>query len=346
MASRGSTFVSSAISMDSTLRGVSSLSHRTRCSSSRQVVSSTCQLSDKFHIHVSRREALVGLSSTSLAFGSWNGIASTDNAMAADLIQRSQRADFLGKIKVKLAKAIKENPELVPFLLRLALNDAITYDKETKTGGPNGSIRLSEELKRPENVKLDSAVTFLEGLKKEIDEESKGGPISWADLIQIGGQAAAKRTFLDAAIKKCGGNEEKGNFLYNAYGSNGQWGFFDKQFGRSDKPEPDPEGRVLLWEEAPIAEITNRFSKVGLGPRQVAVLSAFLGTDQAAMDAKLAQDSELARWVKKYQDSRETVSQTDYEVDLIGAFTRLSILGQSINYEAYTYPPKKFKLKL
>ena len=37
-------------------------------------------------------------------------------------------------------------------------------------------------------------------------------------------QSALKKSFLDAAIAKCGGNEEKGRTLYQAYGSNGQVG--------------------------------------------------------------------------------------------------------------------------
>lgn len=52
---------------------------------------------------------------------------------------------------------------------------------------------------------------------------------------------------------------------------------------------------------------------------QIAVLSAFLGPDQSATEAKLATDPEFAPWVKKYQESRETVSQTDYEVRFIPA---------------------------
>lgn len=36
------------------------------------------------------------------------------------------------------------------------------------------------------------------------------------------GQSAVKATFLASAIRKCGGNEEKGNLLYTAYGSSGQ----------------------------------------------------------------------------------------------------------------------------
>ncbi|BBG95783.1 hypothetical protein Prudu_004425 [Prunus dulcis] len=81
----------------------------------------------------------------------------------------------------------------------------------------------------------------------------------------------------------------------------------------------------------------------------LAVLSAFLGPDQIATETLLGADPEVFPWVQKYQRSRETVSETDYEVDLITTFTKLSSLGQQINYEAYTYPVKKVdfsKLKL
>jgi L-ascorbate peroxidase len=43
-------------------------------------------------------------------------------------------------------------------------------------------------------------------------------------------------------------------------------------------------------------------------------MSAFLGPDQAATEALLAADPDVTPWVQKYQRSRETVSQTDYEV--------------------------------
>jgi hypothetical protein len=35
-------------------------------------------------------------------------------------------------------------------------------------------------------------------------------------------QGAIKATFLASAIRKCGGNEQKGSLLYTAYGSSGQ----------------------------------------------------------------------------------------------------------------------------
>nr|KJB64224.1 hypothetical protein B456_010G038200 [Gossypium raimondii] len=241
--------------------------------------------------------------------GSWVEMAS-----AADLIQRRQRSEFLSSIKETLAKAMKGNPDLIPSMLTLALNDAMTYDKATKSGGSNGSIRFSSELSRPENKGLAAAMSLLDEAKKEIDSYSKGGPISYADLIQYAAQAAVKSTFLAAAIRKCGGNEDKGRTLYAAYGSSGQWGLFDRQFGRSDAEEPDPEGRVPIWEKASVQEMKDKFKEIGFGPRQLAVMSAFLGPEQSATEALLVNDPEVIPWVQKYQRSRETVSQTDYEV--------------------------------
>ncbi|KAF3321577.1 thylakoid lumenal protein [Carex littledalei] len=273
----------------------------------------------------------------------------TKEAEAADLIERRQRSEFQSSIKDTLYKAIRASPDLVPSILKLALNDAMTYDKATKSGGPNGSIRLSPEISRPENSGLASALGLVEEAKKEIDSYSKGGPISYADLIQFAAQSAVKKTFLDAAIRKCGGNEEKGRTLYAAYGSNGQWGLFDRTFGRSDTQDPDPEGRIPQWDKASVQDMKSKFIAIGLGPRQLAVMSAFLGPDQLATETLLASDRDVLPWVEKYQRSRETVSQTDYEVDLITTLTKLSTLGQQINYEAYTYPVKKVdfsKLKL
>nr|CAB3485659.1 unnamed protein product [Digitaria exilis] len=258
------------------------------------------------HLRLRRRDFIGGCVGTAIGLEMIEGSTKfTGVATAADLIERRQRSEFQSSIKDTLYKAIKAKPELVPSLLTLALNDAITYDKATKTGGANGSIRLA--------------------------------------------QSALKKSFLDAAIAKCGGNEEKGRTLYSAYGSNGQWGLFDRTFGRADTQEADPEGRVPVWSKASVQEMKDRFVAVGLGPRQLAVMSAFLGPDQAATEERLIADPDCRPWVEKYQRSRETVSRTDYEVDLITTLTKLGSLGQKINYEAYTYPKQKIdlgKLKL
>ncbi|KAG0571136.1 hypothetical protein M758_6G204500 [Ceratodon purpureus] len=336
LASRGAAASSSFLGGSA----VVSVSPRTAAPSNGTKVGVRCQASEKDEVTVTRRDVFVGLTASVVAAGVWTSTPGGQEAQAADIIQRQQRGIFLNSLKDKLRVEIAAKPEIIPDLLRLAINDAMTYEKETKTGGANGSVRL--ELNRPENKGLEKAISFLEPIKQSIDEAAvtKGGPISWADLIQIAAQSAVKRTFIQAAVRKCGGDQKKGENLYTAYGSTGQWGQFDKLLGRSDASEADPEGRVFDWETASTTDIKERFAKLSIKPRQIVVLSAFLGRDQAATEAKFAADPEMAPWVKKYQESRETVSQTDYEVDLITIFTRLSVIGQSINYEAYSFKPK------
>ncbi|EEF31281.1 hypothetical protein RCOM_0788270 [Ricinus communis] len=46
---------------------------------------------------------------------------------------------------------------------------------------------------------------------------------------------------------------------------------------------------------------------------QLAVMSVFLGPNQAVTEALLATDPNVLPRVQKYQGSRENVSRTDYE---------------------------------
>ncbi|GAB2255615.1 hypothetical protein Droror1_Dr00009393 [Drosera rotundifolia] len=172
-----------------------------------------------------------------------------------------------------------------------------------RIGTVEGDLVKCSEIERPENKGLSAALSFVEAAKKEIDSYSKGGPIGFADLIQLAAQSAVKVTFLAAAIRKCGRNVEKGSLLYTAYGSTGQWGQFGKIFGRTDADEPDPKGRIPQWDKATVQEMRDKFSAVGLGPRQLAVLSAFLGPDKSTTESLLATDPEVAPWVQKYQRS-------------------------------------------
>lgn len=275
-------------------------------------------------------------------------VASSDAALAADIVQRGQRSVYLKAVKESLFNAVNTRPELVPDLLRLALNDAATYDKSTKTGGANGSIRFSAELSRPENKGLQAALELLEGVKGEVDAGAgeKGGAITYADLIQFGAAAAVKNTFLAAAISKAGGDEDKGRKLYLAIGSAGQWGFFDRQLGRSDAESADSAGRVVDWDSLSAGETKERLGALGVRPLKVPTLAIFLGRDIETVFDKLEQDDEMRSAVNKYRRSRKTVSENDYEVDLIATFTALSKLGAEINTEAYTYVPPRPKFKL
>jgi len=66
-------------------------------------------------------------------------------------------------------------PEDAADTLRLVVHDAGTFDIATGTGGMNGSVVLSEELKRPENASLKSIVDRLKSLKAKIDEKAQKG---------------------------------------------------------------------------------------------------------------------------------------------------------------------------
>eukprot|EP00850_Spirogloea_muscicola_P004647 SM000020S05997 [mRNA] locus=s20:354406:356786:+ [translate_table: standard] len=268
------------------------------------------------------------------ALGAGAGVAS-----AANLGERIQRDKLRSVIKAALRAAVTDNEALIPDILRLALNDIATYDKATATGGPNGSIRLSEELGRPENAGLDKALGVLGSVKAKLDDSQAalGGPIGWADLIQYAAEVAVQGLFLNAATRKVGGDPEKGRQLYNAFGSSGQWGAFEKLLGRKDAAAADPAGRVIDWEPASVADLKAKFASLGLTGRQLVVFSVFLGPDLEKTEAKLATDPELAGYVTKYQRSRKTISETDYEVDLINALTKICALNQKINFEAYTY---------
>jgi len=53
----------------------------------------------------------------------------------------------------------------MPMMLRYAWHDAGTYNKENKTGGPNGSIRHDTEFSHGANTGLDTARKNIENVK-------------------------------------------------------------------------------------------------------------------------------------------------------------------------------------
>jgi L-ascorbate peroxidase len=294
---------------------------------------------------------LLSASAAAAAAAALPQFASPEAAQAANLNERIQRGDYLVKLRTKLKTFIKSelqsDPKVINDIIALALHDALTYDKATDTGGANGSIVLPEELNRPENQKLKGIVGKLRKVKEEFDAGAgEQGPIGWADLIYVAGEAAFQTQFLLSAIQTAGGNEQKGAQLATAFGSAGQWGFFDKKLGRKDATEPDPAGRIP-GPDAPLSAWADAFKRAGLTPKYVACLSLGLGPDQDASEAELSKDDSLAKAVRAYRKSRDTVSQTDYQVDAIVTFTKLSILGQEklINYEAYTKKTPPIKLR-
>ncbi|XP_071737907.1 L-ascorbate peroxidase, cytosolic-like [Rutidosis leptorrhynchoides] len=75
-----------------------------------------------------------------------------------------------------------------PLMLRLAFHSAGTFDKNTKTGGPFGTIRQKEEQNHGPNVGLDKAIEMLEPLKQEFQI------VSYGDLYVLAGIVAVEST--------------------------------------------------------------------------------------------------------------------------------------------------------
>ncbi|GJN38462.1 hypothetical protein PR202_gb27502 [Eleusine coracana subsp. coracana] len=85
-------------------------------------------------------------------------------------------------------RALISSKNCAPIMLRLAWHDAGTYDKKTKTGGPNGSIRFPEEYSHDSNKGIKIAIDLLEPIKQ------KHPNITYADLYQLAGVVAVEVT--------------------------------------------------------------------------------------------------------------------------------------------------------
>ncbi|GAB0492517.1 hypothetical protein MMPV_003780 [Pyropia vietnamensis] len=88
------------------------------------------------------------------------------------------RMDMESDLRDRLDELFKEK-NCMPIMVRLAWHDAGTYDKESKTGGPCGSIRFEPEIKHAANAGLTIAMDMLEPIKKDFPD------VSYADLYQL-----------------------------------------------------------------------------------------------------------------------------------------------------------------
>ncbi|XP_042497078.1 putative L-ascorbate peroxidase 6 isoform X1 [Macadamia integrifolia] len=189
-------------------------------------------------------------------------------------------------------------------VLRLAFHDAGTFDMDDTSGGMNGSIVY--ELDRPENSGLKKSVKILEKAKSEAGIIQ---PVSWADMIAVGGAEA---------ISICGGPT------------------IPVQLGRLDSMLPDPEGK-LPQESLDASGLKQCFLRKGFSTQELVALSGAhtLGSkgfgnptvfdnsyfkillekpwlSSAGMssmiglptDHVLAEDDECLRWITEYAENQ------------------------------------------
>ncbi|KAK9846334.1 hypothetical protein WJX81_001801 [Elliptochloris bilobata] len=300
-----------------------------------------------------RRDVLLAASGVLLAAG--NTQLATPAIAAADDNKRTlevryltafqksaQKIYFQKRAETELRKVLSK--EDAPAALRLVLHDAATYNVATGKGGPNGSIALRDELNRPENASLKDVVGKLKKAKAAIDA---GGPaISWADTAVLGAKVAVEKTFIAAKIARAG-NLTDGETISKAFGAD--WPVF---IGRVDATEPDVASKLPSSSASP-AEVQAFMSQLGTDPkgqggpfspkplfweRPTFVLWTAAQEDpEAAEQAFAAASPTYADLKQKYDRSRKTVTRTDYEVDFITFFTRLTGTKMGAKFDDNAY---------
>ncbi|CAF2031382.1 hypothetical protein Bca4012_080779 [Brassica carinata] len=198
-------------------------------------------------------------------------------------------------------------------VLRLVFHDAGTFELDDNTGGINGSIVY--ELERPENgglkrslKALNPSISLFKKAKIKVDEVQ---PVSWADMIAVGGSEA---------VSMCGGPT------------------IPVVLGRLDSMQPDPEDK-LPPESLNASGLKECFQRKGFSTQELVALSGAhtIGSkgfgdpftfDNAyykillekpwrsttskmtsmvglPSDHALVEDDECLRWVKEYAEDQD-----------------------------------------
>ena len=184
----------------------------------------------------------------------------------------------VNKMKQKLRNAILADVTLAPDLLRLAINDALTFDAATRDGGPDGSIQF--EMTRDQNKGLEKAAAVVQGIKKEL---MRTNTVSYSDLVAFGGAEALESAGCGRVIV---------------------------QVGRFDaKKETDKTtGLLVNWGELTPETTSAAFTYSGLGPREIALLLGALGEV-----TRVVEETQLA--VAKEKAAKKDDDDDDFELD-------------------------------
>ncbi|KAF2530439.1 hypothetical protein F2Q70_00033411 [Brassica cretica] len=234
------------------------------------------------HVYVSSRRNMVVM-------------LSTVQLLSHSLPPDGKAADMYPLIKDEIRRVVTKGK--AAGVLRLVFHDAGTFEFDDNTGGINGSIVY--ELERPENG---------EKAKVKVDEIQ---PVSWADMIAVGGSEA---------VSMCGGPT------------------IPVVLGRLDSMQPDPEDK-LPPESLNASGLKECFQRKGFSTQELVALSGAhtIGSkgfgdpftfDNAyykillekpwrsttskmtsmvglPSDHALVEDDECLRWVKEYAEDQD-----------------------------------------
>lgn len=210
------------------------------------------------------------LSSSAWIFGSGiirplsaSAVVYLDPAMYGDQENRVAAVDSL---REAVRRAILQNPKLASSFYNLAIMDGLSYDVETKSGGPDGNIVrtvLSSNSNDPFVERLKESCNTLLAAKENLKRKTA---ITLADAVAIGGAEA---------IESVGGP------------------VISVQLGRTDAPktsELSPLPIDLLSGKNP-DEVVKAFLRAGLTSREMtALLSALLTVDEVTKSMPAVSD--------------------------------------------------------
>ncbi|QDZ21428.1 hypothetical protein A3770_05p39460 [Chloropicon primus] len=274
--------------------------------------------------------ATTGGSSVALAE---EGVAMTPVKSLPKGAKAQQRQEVLGLIK----DAIKANvSDDYVKCLKLAFLDAVSYDKGAKTGGANGSIALfPDELKALGlDGELSTTVSQIKKAKEEVERASKFPlTISVADMIVFAAYYKVRSNFIKQIVDKAK-DPTSANVILQGYGND----FPPPPLGRVDAEAPDGSSLSLST-----ADLAQRALGNGLTAGNVTALAACFPTGTLEeVESQLKEiDGKFAFYTKSYQQSRQTVTQTNYQIDFAAGFAKLSTLGAKFDVERYFHPIPK-----
>ncbi|EME30930.1 Probable L-ascorbate peroxidase 3 [Galdieria sulphuraria] len=89
----------------------------------------------------------------------------------------------INRLKQTLRNTLSKNLDLLPQYIQLALHDALSYSKQTKKGGLNGSLRF--EMQRPGNAFLSSCYQSIEEAHQSYSDVGYGDYIAFAGSVAL-----------------------------------------------------------------------------------------------------------------------------------------------------------------
>uniref|UniRef100_A0A7S1IVM9 glyceraldehyde-3-phosphate dehydrogenase (NADP(+)) (phosphorylating) n=1 Tax=Eutreptiella gymnastica TaxID=73025 RepID=A0A7S1IVM9_9EUGL len=245
--------------------------------------------------------------------------------------------DLYDKLTAVITQKVADGSLGISFedIVRLVYHDSISYNRETNTGGCNGSIRFPEELARPENEGLAPVVARLQTLQDEV-KAATGVGLTFTDTMVLAASAIAGYTF---KVQLCTHtNPEECDLLYNGYGNKPR----KLRIGRRDVPKPEPEGRVP-WTNSSGTDFIMAGANIGITiPETVALspsgrdpgtASPLLPGGSAQAREVLLQDARAVNAFKDLDRTRATTTRTNYEIkffDVLEKMTKVSIFDDSV----------------